>query len=105
MGPWVNAVHPGGVATDQQDQAIDAYGTKGKIGVKAVRPFLKDPLDEGCRSALFAATSEDVVAEGIQGQYVSLSFHFYILLNRWIPLVVVCVVVCVIVVFLGDDLN
>lgn len=72
-GPWVNAVHPGGVATDQQEQAIDAYGTKGKIGVKAVRPFLKDPVDEGCRSALFAATSEDVVREKIQGQYVSFS--------------------------------
>ena len=70
-GPWVNAVHPGGVSTDQQEQAIDAYGTKGKIGVKAVRPFLKDPVDEGCRSGLFAATSEDVVTEKIQGQYVS----------------------------------
>ena len=69
----MNAVHPGGVATDQQEQAIDAYGTKGKIGVKAVRPFLKDPVDEGCRSALFAATSEDVVREKIQGQYVSFS--------------------------------
>ena len=68
----MNAVHPGGVATDQQGQAIDAYGTKGKIGVKAVRPFLKDPVDEGCRSGLFAATSEDVVTEKIQGQYVSL---------------------------------
>lgn len=75
-GPWVNAVHPGGVATDQQEQAIDAYGTKAKIGVKAVRPFLKDPVDEGCRSALFAATSEDVVTEKIQGQYVSI-FFFY----------------------------
>ena len=70
-GPWVNAVHPGGVSTDQQEQAVDAYGTKGKIGVKAVRPFLKDPTDEGCRPALFAATSEEVVKEGLQGQYVS----------------------------------
>ena len=50
---------------------MDAYGTKGKIGVMAVRPFLKDPTDEGCRPALFAATSEDVVKEGLQGQYVS----------------------------------
>jgi WW domain-containing oxidoreductase len=70
MGPWINATHPGGVKTDQQQQAIDAYGTMGKIGVNAIQPFLKDPVDEGCRSALFAATSEDVVKEGIQGQYV-----------------------------------
>lgn len=70
-GPWVLAVHPGGVQTDQPDQAIDAYGTMGKIGVKAVKPFMKDPLDEGCRPALFAATSEDIVKEKIQGEYVS----------------------------------
>jgi len=69
-GPWINAVHPGGVATDQQEQAIDAYGTKAKIGVAAIKPFMKDPVDEGCRPALFAATSEDIVKEGIQGQYV-----------------------------------
>jgi hypothetical protein len=70
-GPWINATHPGGVNTDQQEQAVDAYGTKGKLGVKAVRPFMKDPVDEGCRPALFAATSEDVVKDKIQGQYVS----------------------------------
>ena len=70
MGPWINATHPGGVSTGQQQQAIDAYGTKGKIGVKAVKPFLKDPVDDGCRSGLFAATSEDVTKERIQGQYV-----------------------------------
>lgn len=70
-GPWVIATHPGGVNTDQQEQAVDAYGTIGKIGVKAIRPFMKDPVDQGCRSALFAATSEDVVKEKLQGQYVS----------------------------------
>ncbi|MCJ1264659.1 hypothetical protein MMC22_004533 [Lobaria immixta] len=69
-GPWVNATHPGGVSTDQQKQATDAYGTAAKVGVAAIRPFMKDPVDEGCRSALFAATSEDVVQEGIQGQYI-----------------------------------
>lgn len=71
-GPWINATHPGGVSTDQQEQAVDAYGTLGKIGVTAVRPFLKDPLDSGCRPALFAATSPDIVEEKIQGQYVRL---------------------------------
>ena len=76
-GPWVNATHPGGVRTDQQQQAIDAYGTKGKIGVMAIKPFLKDPVDEGCRSGLFAATSDDVVKEGIQGQYVGLNTHHF----------------------------
>ncbi|KAL9028332.1 MAG: hypothetical protein Q9196_003284 [Gyalolechia fulgens] len=69
-GPWVLAVHPGGVRTDQQQQAVDAYGTKAKIAVKAIRPFMKDPVDEGCRPALFAATSDDVVKEKIQGQYI-----------------------------------
>ena len=71
MGPWVNATHPGGVSTDQQDQAVEAYGKLGKVGVAAVRPLLKDPVDEGCRSALFAATSDDVPRDKIQGQYVS----------------------------------
>lgn len=75
-GPWVNAVHPGGVATDQLSQAVDAYGTLGKVGVTAVKPFMKDPVDEGCRPALFAATSKDVAKEGIQGQYVGLPIRF-----------------------------
>ncbi|KAL9127397.1 MAG: hypothetical protein Q9217_003715 [Psora testacea] len=70
LGPWINATHPGVVSTDQHEQGIEAYGTKGLIGIKAMRPFMKDPVDEGCRSALFAATSEDVVTEGIQGQYI-----------------------------------
>jgi len=69
-GPWLNATHPGGVVTGQQDQAVDAYGTLGKIGVKAVRPFMKDPVDEGCRPVLFAVTSEDIVKECIQGEYI-----------------------------------
>ncbi|PPJ60752.1 hypothetical protein CBER1_02317 [Cercospora berteroae] len=68
--PWINATHPGAVKTDQQDQAVEAYGTLGKIGVKAVRPFMKEPVDEGCRSALFAATSGDIVAEKIDGKYI-----------------------------------
>ncbi|CAK4030810.1 Hypothetical predicted protein [Lecanosticta acicola] len=68
--PWINATHPGAVSTDQPEQAVEAYGTLGKIGVKAVRPFMKEPLDEGCRSALFAATSAKVDEEKIDGQYL-----------------------------------
>ncbi|KZF25443.1 NAD(P)-binding protein [Xylona heveae TC161] len=68
--PFMNATHPGAIVTDQQDQAVEAYGTLGKIGVAAVRPFMSDPVKKGCRSALFAATSEDVVKENIQGQYI-----------------------------------
>lgn len=68
--PWFLAVHPGGVNTDQPAQAEEAYGTMGKIGVKAVRPFMKDPTDEGCRPALFAATSPDVVGEKLDGAYI-----------------------------------
>lgn len=68
----MNATHPGAVSTDQQKQAEDAYGTVGKVGVALVRPFMKDPVDQGCRAALFAATGEDVVKDAVQGQYVSL---------------------------------
>jgi WW domain-containing oxidoreductase len=68
--PWINATHPGGIKTDQQDQAVEAYGTMGKIGVAAVRPFLKDPVSKGCRSALFAATSTDIAKDQVQNSYI-----------------------------------
>lgn len=70
QGPWVNATHPGGVKTDQPKQAVDAYGTLGKVGAALVSPLLKDPIEEGCRPALFAATADAVATEGIQGQYI-----------------------------------
>lgn len=69
-GPWINATHPGGVQTDQQKQAVDAYGTLGKIGVAVVRPFMKDPVDQGCRPILFAATSPAIPDEKIDGCYI-----------------------------------
>ncbi|KAF4965525.1 hypothetical protein FSARC_6705 [Fusarium sarcochroum] len=69
-GPWINATHPGGVKTDQQKQAVDAYGTLGKIGVAAVRPLMKDPVDQGCRPMLFAATSDAIKEERIDGAYI-----------------------------------
>jgi len=70
--PWINCTHPGAVKTDQQFQAEEAYGTIGKIGVRATRPFMKDPIDGGCRPALFTATSPDIVKEKIQGAYIVL---------------------------------
>jgi len=70
QAPWINATHPGGVNTGQPEQAVEAYGTMGKLGVKAVRPFMKDPEDEGCRPALFAAVSEDIGQEKIDGLYI-----------------------------------
>ncbi|KAI4593186.1 hypothetical protein KJ359_010110 [Pestalotiopsis sp. 9143b] len=70
LAPFINATHPGGVVTDQQEQAVEAYGLLGKIGVKAARPFMKDPVDDGCRSMLFASTSPAVVEENIDGQYI-----------------------------------
>ncbi|KAM5526416.1 oxidoreductase bli-4, mitochondrial [Fusarium oxysporum f. sp. phaseoli] len=69
-GPWINATHPGGVRTDQQEQAIDAYRTLGKIGVAVIRPFMKDPIDQGCRPILFAATSNTIKEENIDGSYI-----------------------------------
>jgi NAD(P)-dependent dehydrogenase (short-subunit alcohol dehydrogenase family) len=68
--PWINATHPGGVSTDQQKQAEDAYGTLGTVGVAVARPFMKDPVKQGCRPALFAATSPDIPKEHIQGRYI-----------------------------------
>ena len=67
---YANATHPGGVATDQQQQAVEAYGTLGKIGVKAVMPMLSDPVKQGCRSALFATTADEVIEKGISGAYI-----------------------------------
>lgn len=70
--PWILTCHPGGVVTGQQDQAVEAYGTMGKLGVKAVRPFMKDPVDEGCRPVLWAATATEVGQRGAEsdGAYV-----------------------------------
>lgn len=68
--PFINAVHPGGVLTDQPNQAMEAYGTPAKIGFKAIKPFMKSPEEEGCRPALFAATSADVASETIQAAYI-----------------------------------
>ncbi|KAI1642398.1 uncharacterized protein F4817DRAFT_362297 [Daldinia loculata] len=70
MGPWINATHPGGVNTDQPNQALDAYGTVGSMLIQAVRPFMKEPAEEGCRPILFAATSDAVAEEKIDGQYI-----------------------------------
>ncbi|ETI19770.1 hypothetical protein G647_08783 [Cladophialophora carrionii CBS 160.54] len=67
---FINAVHPGGVATDQPLQAEEAYGKIGVIGHKLVRPFMKDPVSEGCRPALYAATSPEIEEKGISGQYI-----------------------------------
>jgi len=68
--PWVNATHPGAVSTDQPEQAVEAYGVLGKLGVMAVRPFMADPVKQGCRPALFAATSTAIVEEDIWGAYI-----------------------------------
>lgn len=67
---FVNAVHPGGVETDQPKQAEEAYGTLGVIGHALVKPFMKDPVSQGCRPALYAATSKEIEEKGISGQYI-----------------------------------
>ncbi|KIW53620.1 hypothetical protein PV05_09175 [Exophiala xenobiotica] len=67
---YVNAVHPGGVETDQPLQAEEAYGMLGVIGHKLIKPFMKDPVSQGCRPALFAATSKEVEEQGITGKYI-----------------------------------
>jgi WW domain-containing oxidoreductase len=44
---YTNAVHPGLVGTDQQEQAVDAYGKWLGIVNTVLRPIMKDPVDEG----------------------------------------------------------
>lgn len=68
--PWINATHPGAVSTDQPEQAVEAYGALGKVGVTLVRSFMKDPLDQGCRPMLFAATSDKIIQDRIDGAYI-----------------------------------
>ena len=67
---YMNAVHPGAVSTDQPQQAEEAYGTLGKIGVALARPLMADPVEQGCRPALYAATAEEIVGKGINGEYI-----------------------------------
>lgn len=67
---WANATHPGAVKTDQQSQAEDAYGPVAKVASTIARQFMKDAFEEGCRPALFAATSEDIVKDKVQGAYI-----------------------------------
>jgi len=62
------SVHPGAVATDQQDGLTEAYGPLGTLITKVVRPFMKSP-DQGCESSIWAATSPEIVPYGYQGQY------------------------------------
>lgn len=70
----VNATHPGGVNTPQQEQFHNAYGSAaGGVIKKMVRPLMTDPVKHGCRSALFVLTSGEVVSgedAPLQGQYV-----------------------------------
>jgi WW domain-containing oxidoreductase len=67
---FINAVHPGAVATDQPLQAEEAYGTLGKIGHRLIRPIMKDPEWEGCRPALYAVTSKEIEEKEISGEYI-----------------------------------
>lgn len=69
-GIYVNATHPGAVGTDQQKQAPDAYGAPVAALQTVLWPLMKDPIDEGCRPALFAATMPEIVEESITGKYI-----------------------------------
>lgn len=67
---YVNATHPGAVSTDQPKQAEDAYGFFASMAVAVLRPLMKDPIKQGCRSALYAATSPEIIENDISGAYV-----------------------------------
>ena len=66
------AVHPGAVATEQQQGATEAYGPLGKV-VEAASQALFMGRDQGAESALWAGTSPEVAKrrEEVQGQYFS----------------------------------
>lgn len=68
----INATHPGGVKTPQQDQMPAAYfEMAGTVIAKIVRPLMTDPVKHGCCSGLFAATRPEIVeGEGVHGQYI-----------------------------------
>jgi len=67
---FINAVHPGAVETDQPAQAEEAYGKLGVIGHNLIKPMMKDPVSQGCRPALYAATSMEIEEKGISGEYI-----------------------------------
>ncbi len=63
------AVHPGAVHTEQQDQFKEAYGVVfGTIMKSLTVPFMRTP-EEGSLCALWAATSNEVEKEGMNGRY------------------------------------
>ncbi|THH10036.1 hypothetical protein EW145_g1596 [Phellinidium pouzarii] len=65
------ATHPGAVATGQQDQLKDAYGTLvGGMIKGVVTPILRQP-EQGSLSTLWAATSEEIEEKDLQGVYIT----------------------------------
>ena len=68
----INATHPGGVKTPQQEALKGAYGAFWYGIVDAViRPFMVDPVAVGCRSGLFAGTNNnDFMEQRLQGKYI-----------------------------------
>lgn len=59
----VNACHPGAVATQM---GIDRNTGFGKTVVRMMRPFFQTP-EQGCRTAIYLATSEEVA--NLSGEY------------------------------------
>jgi retinol dehydrogenase-14 len=59
----VNACHPGAVATQM---GVDRNTGFGKTVVRMMRPFFQTP-EQGCRTAIYLATSEEVA--NLSGEY------------------------------------
>ena len=68
----INATHPGGVKTPQQEAMKEAYGSFAyRIVENFVRPFMVDPVTVGSRSGLFALTpNKDFMEQHLQGKYI-----------------------------------
>ncbi|GAA6033244.1 hypothetical protein JCM8097_003013 [Rhodosporidiobolus ruineniae] len=63
------SVHPGGVATGQQEQFKAAYGeTAGAVAATLTRPIMRAP-DDGALSTLWASTAPDAREGASKGEY------------------------------------
>lgn len=70
-GLYVNCSHPGVSDTSQPDQAALTYGLLTKLLVLLTKPFMRDAREDGCLSALWAATALEVREKGINGSYIA----------------------------------
>ena len=72
MPVLINATHPGDFnRTPLTAQLRVSFGFLGWLMLFFLSPFMPDPIVTGCRSALFAGTSnKELIEGGIHGKYI-----------------------------------